>query len=234
MALRICEAVPDDQGALALLSTAWRVRGDGRHEALCMDPALVSPARIDTPEGWTDRAAFLADLKAALVERHMWHSHPIDQSLRHGSQTQEDLTRADTPAIRALFAALRPLIQRHLDGLGSGTDPLRRRMTDAFRIGAAWSVALRPGGYHKDHVHPQGWLSCAFYVDLPAAVAQGRQGWLALGRPGIATAVPLDPFRHIRPEPGMLILFPSYLWHGTEPFTGQEARLSVAFDILPD
>lgn len=37
----------------------------------------------------------------------------------------------------------------------------------------------------------------------------------------------------VRPEPGLLVLFPSYLWHGTEPFTSDQARLTIAFDALP-
>jgi hypothetical protein len=94
-------------------------------------------------------------------------------------------------------------------------------------------VLLRPGGYHTDHVHPCGWLSSAFHVDLPETVAQRPQGWLAFGRPGVPTAPALPPTRHVRPVPGQLILFPSYLWHGTEPFSGDAPRLTVAFDLLP-
>jgi hypothetical protein len=37
----------------------------------------------------------------------------------------------------------------------------------------------------------------------------------------------------VRPTVGMLVLFPSYFWHGTVPFTGSRARLTVAFDIVP-
>jgi hypothetical protein len=32
----------------------------------------------------------------------------------------------------------------------------------------------------------------------------------------------------------MLVLFPSYFWHGTVPFASEQARLTVAFDVLPD
>jgi hypothetical protein len=31
----------------------------------------------------------------------------------------------------------------------------------------------------------------------------------------------------------MLVLFPSYLWHGTVPFSAGEMRLTAAFDVLP-
>ncbi len=234
LAARIREAVPDDQGILALLTTAWRLTGDPRHDALCADPALVAGRMIEVPPGWADLPAFLGDLKATLEARHRWKTHPLEQSLRHGSQTQEDLTRADDPVLGALFTALKRVIADHIVEMGPGDDPVRGRAGQGLRLGGAWSVRLRPGGFHKDHVHPQGWLSSAFYVDLPDAVAEeGTQGWLAFGRPGIPTRPELGPIRSLQPRPGMIAIFPSYLWHGTEPFSGDQTRLTVAFDILP-
>jgi len=31
----------------------------------------------------------------------------------------------------------------------------------------------------------------------------------------------------------MLVLFPSYFYHRTEPFESQDQRISIAFDIVP-
>ncbi|WP_066775423.1 2OG-Fe(II) oxygenase family protein [Sphingomonas sp. CCH5-D11] len=233
LAERVVAAAPDDQAALALLATAWRLSGDTRHTLLCEDKALISHDLIPVPAGWSDRDAFLHELAGALRELHGWRSHPLGQSLRHGSQTQVDLTKVQVPVIQALFATLPVLIDAHVAGLGRGDDPVRRRIGVGWRIAGAWSVQLQPGGFHTDHVHPEGWLSSAFYVSLPKVVAREPEGWLAFGRPGIATTPPLEPFRRLRPEPGMLALFPSYLWHGTEPFSGEEPRLTVAFDIVP-
>jgi uncharacterized protein (TIGR02466 family) len=233
LAERIGAAAPDDQGVTALIATAWRLLGDPRHAALCDDPALVSMRRIEPPPGWATLDLFVGDLVATLRARHAWRTHPLDQSLRHGSQTQEDLSQVNHPVLRALFAALDGPICAHLAQLGTGSDPVRRRNTGGYRFAGAWSVLLRPGGYHTDHVHPRGWLSSAFYVDLPKAIAQEPQGWLAFGRPGVPTTPPLGPMRHVRPVAGQLVLFPSYLWHGTEPFRGDAPRLTVAFDILP-
>jgi len=39
---------------------------------------------------------------------------------------------------------------------------------------------------------------------------------------------------YVRPEPGHLALFPSYMWHGTVPFGGDRPRMTIAFDIAPD
>jgi hypothetical protein len=38
----------------------------------------------------------------------------------------------------------------------------------------------------------------------------------------------------VQPKPGLLALFPSYMWHGTEPFGGTEPRLTIAFDLVPN
>jgi hypothetical protein len=96
-------------------------------------------------------------------------------------------------------------------------------------------VRLRPNGFHADHVHPEGWLSSAFYVDLPQTMANavGREGWLMFGQPGVRTEPALGAEHFIEPEPGLLTLFPSYMWHGTVPFSGDRPRLAVAVDILP-
>ena len=58
-------------------------------------------------------------------------------------------------------------------------------------------------------------------------------GWLRLGRPGIVTQPALEPDFRVKPEPGKLVLFPSYMWHGVEPFESDAPRLTVAFDALP-
>lgn len=102
-----------------------------------------------------------------------------------------------------------------------------------FKVVRSWSVRLAPGGAHVDHLH-KAWISSAFYVALPAEVeAGGRAGWLRLGKPGLITTPPLEAERWIQPRPGMLALFPSSMWHGTEAFGDGAERLTIAFDVDP-
>jgi hypothetical protein len=96
-------------------------------------------------------------------------------------------------------------------------------------------VRLRRQGFHVNHIHPEGWISSAYYASVPAEVADQdrRSGWLKFGAPRFA--VPgLAPFLEVQPKPGRLVLFPSYLWHGTNPLLDDAPRLSVAFDAVPD
>ncbi|AND69018.1 hypothetical protein ATSB10_15640 [Dyella thiooxydans] len=39
----------------------------------------------------------------------------------------------------------------------------------------------------------------------------------------------------MQPQPDLLVLFPSWMWHGTLPFRGepQDRHLTIAFDLLP-
>lgn len=230
---RIRERWPLDQHGIGLLAVAWRLLDDPRYRELYDYRRVVGDYRIDTPDGWPSLEAYLADLGAALIRLHGFRTHPVGQSLRHGSQTQQNLARSDDPAIRAFFQAIDGPIRRHIAWLGAGDDPLRRRAAGGYAFSGLWSVRLRPGGFHISHLHQMGWLSSAFYVALPAAIDRRREGWIEFGRPGVPTAPALQAEHFIKPEPGRLVLFPSYMWHGTVPFSGEEPRLTIAFDLTP-
>ncbi|HME39237.1 MAG TPA: tetratricopeptide repeat protein [Steroidobacteraceae bacterium] len=240
-ALPHCEALlansPDDQYLIALQTTALRLLGDARYARLCDYERLVLRQQLDAPPPWPDVASFIADLKVSLNRMHDPHGHPLlFQSLRHGTETTFDLARSEDPVIVALFKSFAAPIHRYLEHVGQGTDALRRRNHGGWRFNGSWSVRLRTSGYHANHVHPRGWLSSACYIELPDCMADARSeaGILTFGEPGIATTPALSAEYSVRPSVGMLVLFPSYFWHGTVPFTGDQPRLTVAFDVVPD
>ncbi|MFT4054639.1 MAG: putative 2OG-Fe(II) oxygenase [Novosphingobium sp.] len=223
---------PLDQGLIAARWAAWRLLGDARADELYDYDRLVCAAAIEAPPGWANVAEYLANLLRALEALHGFRAHPLDQSLRDGTQTASNLLLSDNPALRAFPEAIAPVIEGYLKRLGDGHDVLRARRGNGRRFAGMWSVRLRPGGRHLPHVHPQGWISSAFYVDLPddAAAEEDKEGWLAFGQPGM---LDLDAQFHVRPQAGTLALFPSYMWHATVPFTANGLRTTVAFDIVP-
>jgi uncharacterized protein (TIGR02466 family) len=234
-ARRGLELAPEDQSLWGWAATAARAAGDPLHHELCDYPKMVGAYDLEAPAGWADIGAFLADLGAALDRIHLYDLHPSGQSLRHGSQTTYRLTGSDDPTIQAFFRAVDAPIRRHIESIGPGTGPLHSRRSDGYRISGAWSVRLRPGGFHKDHFHPEGWLSSAFYVQTPDAALEtpDRQGWIRFGQPPFRSDPPLPAEHFVRPKPGRLVLFPSYMWHGTVPFTTDEKRMTIAFDVAP-
>ena len=213
-------------------AVAWRLAGDQRWQWLEGDlDRLVSVIDL-TPE-----LPNIAQLDHTLRGLHRAKGEYLDQSVRGGSQTDGPLFSRIDPVIRRLRSAIVGAVERYVRNLPA-PDPdhplLAPRRDRRLRFSGSWSVLLRGGGHHSNHVHPQGWISSALYVALPpsAAGVSERAGWLTLGEPQKELGLDLAPCRHIEPRVGQLVLFPSWMWHGTIPFQSGE-RLTVAFDVKP-
>ncbi len=114
--------------------------------------------------------------------------------------------------------------------------PFLHRIPGDYRLNT-WATLVPEQGEINAHIHEEAWLSGAYYAELPPAMAAGREtraGWLELGRPsGELPAVPDEVMRHVEPAEGLLVLFPSYLFHRTLPFRGEGERISLSFDLEP-
>jgi len=209
------------------LSVAWRLLGDPRWQWLEGDPGFVGIYDL------ADSLPPLDALAARLRALHLTTRHPLDQSLRGGTQTEGDLFSRIEPEIVALRKAVVAAVERHVASLPPPLEghPLLLPRRGPIRFSGSWSVRLAGGGRHVDHYHPMGWISSALYISLPeeAERGTGEAGWLKLGEADVL-GLDLPPIRTVEPRPGRLILFPSYMWHGTRPFEGGE-RLAVAFDV---
>lgn len=231
-------ADPGNQEAWAYLGTAWRLMDDPREGWLCDHDRLIAMVEIEPPPGFTDQSDFLAALKSTLDRMHKAQREPIQQSLRGGSQTPGRLFGRRDPVLVAARASLLRGVERWLATLPTDdTHPFLMRKTRSVRIGGSWSVKLWSSGNHVNHIHPEGWISSAFYISLPpsmgSSTAGGQAGYIQFGQPPLELELGLPPRRVIRPEPGKLALFPSYMWHGTVPFDDNQPRITVAFDMTP-
>jgi len=88
---RALAIAPEDQGAFAILSVALRAAGDSRDEVLNDYENFVQVFELAPPEGYTDMDAFNRDLNAYLDRLHRDKRECIDQTLRRGTQTLDDL-----------------------------------------------------------------------------------------------------------------------------------------------
>jgi hypothetical protein len=204
--------------------------GDPRYRQLYDYDAFVWSSLLDTPKGWANLQAYLSDLASALDALHSDREHSSDQSLRHGRQTV-DILRQPHPALRALPEALDGPIRKRLTELGSGEDPVRSRNSGEYALQGLRSAKVHPGGDAADEVHAHGWLSSTCHVGT--LTPKRKEGWIKFGQPGIKTLPPLEPEHFVEPEPGLLVLFPSYMWHGAVPLAGETPRLTFAFDLVP-
>ncbi|MBV8975382.1 MAG: hypothetical protein JOY74_09680, partial [Sinobacteraceae bacterium] len=73
-----------------------------------------------------------------------------------------------------------------------------------------------------------------------------ESGLLSFVNPAVVSAMHVDPavanlrvpfapyIRHVRLEPGQLVLFPSWILHDVKPFQGEGERITVAFNCRFD
>ena len=231
------KAEPLDQNWLAFEATALRACDPDAYRALLDDGRLVREFTLPVPAGFANIEAFNQALLAALDAARPYQKRPLAQSLRGGNQTQNDLLHMESPAVKSYLKALRQPVAMYLDELTvPATHPVATRYAGNFRIAECWSVELQPGGFHVNHVHPRGWLSSAYYVDVPPTSSEEREqraGWIQFGKPPFPVVPPLDADMWIEPKAGSVVLFPSFVWHGTNPFTAGARRVTAPFDVLP-
>jgi Flp pilus assembly protein TadD len=224
----------DDQFLIANEALALRVLGDPAYRMLYDYDRLVRAYEIPAPRGFFTTQNFNASLAEVLRREHKTNAHPLDQYMHNGSQTGRSLLNASEPTLAAFTAAIEGAVRDYVSRLQpNAADPVGRRRTEKVRYASLWSARLTNEGYQPNHVHDRGWISSAYYVSvLPnERLHDVHAGHLKLGEPN-RPAAGCGPERFIEPEVGKLVLFPSYMWHGTVPFEGSE-RLSLAFDVLP-
>ncbi|MBA2588246.1 MAG: tetratricopeptide repeat protein [Alphaproteobacteria bacterium] len=236
----LCErglaSAPHHGSCLALLSIASRMLEDGRDESLNGYDTLVRSFDLEPPEGFSDMAAFNAELNGDLDRLHPNSRELIDQSLRGGTQTPGHLFPTGLALVAKLKQRIDQAVTRYIAELDEdAAHPLLSRRRRDFRYSGSWSSRLKDSGFHVNHIHPDGWISSCYYVSVPQAAKDetAKQGWIKFGEPPFDAALKQPVRRTIQPAPGRLILFPSYMWHGTVPFDDKAARTTIAFDVVP-
>ena len=230
------EANPLSQLWLAYEASALRLLGDAAYDELIDYQRHVRVYELPVPEGFDTLADFNAAFLTLLDEINPFEQYPLKRSLRGGIQTPQDLCTNPHPLLQSYFKALDAPIRDYMAQLGTQADhPSAMRNSGDYRFHIGWAVRLGSGGHHVNHIHPKGWISSAYYVSVPEEVASGEDkgGWIKFGEPPFRTE-PVLPAEHwVQPKAGMLVLFPSFLWHGTEPIHDGSFRVTAPFDLVP-
>ena len=231
----LCQLEPNHQGWWTILSTAYRMCGDRQayarlcnydlvHISSLVNHSAASPLPVD----------FNQHLLQLLHQLHCNNRAPLGLSLQNGSQTFENIFDRHDLLLKQLQNEILREAKLFIESLKKQAGhPFLSRLSSALQFQGSWSVLLRDSGFHKSHFHPMGWLSGVYYIDIPKAVDTDGQGWLVFGKADIPN-VPADYDYAIKPVAGNLVLFPSFMWHGTNPFHDSTHRITIAFDLIPE
>ena len=220
---------------LCYLALAYAALGDHDRARHLVDPdSQVMITELPVPEGFDTLDSFNRQLVADVTGHSTLVWEPGGKTTRGGAQTG-DLLQRPTPAIEAFESALRQAIDNVLESLEPQPDhPHLRHPPGEYGLNI-WGTVLQESGRQLSHIHASAWLSGVYYAELPDSTgADDAAGWIEFGRAGYDLPEPDGiATRMVEPKVGRLVLFPSFLFHRTVPFTGADRRISVAFDLIP-
>lgn len=245
---RLDQALAAAEGCLAIepyCQNGWAYRGSAlqilekpaEFERFLKLDDVVWTARLTAPPQFADLAAFNAALEEAVRTHPTLVWEPFQRVSYGGSVTGDMMIRPER-TMQAFERALRQAIDALRDSLpDDASHPFLSRKPKRYRVTVVASI-LREGGWHPTHTHEGAWLSGCYYVRTPSSLSRddgGWSGWIEFGRPDCRLPAGFEPpVSAVMPEPGLAVFFPSYLFHGTIPFKGEEERIGIAFDVYPE
>lgn len=229
---------PGHAGALAFRYAAFLQGGQKKEaESLVAFDSLFHAETVQPPAGFVDGAAFnAAVVGGVLAHPSLIHRH-AGVSVRLGRHSAHLTDSASRPLALALDAIVRRAVHGYVNAVALPPNHAFRCAPDiAISHVNIWAVVMDRGGHELPHIHPKAWLSGVYYAQVPDSTARSdgrRSGWIGFGRlPDMYPLAVTPALRWVRPEEGLLILFPSYFFHETVPLADDDVRVSIAFDIF--
>lgn len=158
---------------------------------------------------------------------------PQGKTTRKGFQSPADLFASPTGLLADLDRLIKDKVENYRGEFASENCGFMEFFPNELSL-SGWAVRLLEGGHQSEHIHPGGWLSGVFYLQLPK-VDNRDEGAIEFGLWGYNYPILNEnyPKQRYYPKEGNLVLFPSSLFHRTIPFRSNEERVSIAFDLTP-
>jgi len=231
-----------DVRALALKTLALAELGRTAEERWLSDPdRLLHVHRLaDLGYSADEVAALNRGLSEFASNEPSLREDPPEYATRKAWHSTTNLADQRNDALAALKRFIDHAFEQRLGGLSREDEahPFVRGAPRKYHLDL-WAIKMRGGGTLLPHIHTEGWLSGVYYVDVPRIVDDpnaGRAGWLNIGTSRTDIKLTKEPLtRLVKPEPGLMVTFPSYFWHDTVPLPADNEgqRLCLAFDLHP-
>jgi tetratricopeptide (TPR) repeat protein len=226
---------PGDGGVLAAKSIALNEAGNSDEFNVLVDiERFVRPMKLETPSSFPDMDAFNKSLAKHVIRHPTLVTSPSSHTTRLGKQTGTINAGSKGP-IAAFENLIAQGITTYMNSVSECVShPIVAHSPKQYNL-SVWGTVLEGEGYQAPHIHPSGWLSGVYYVQVPQVANDGgNDGWIEFGQPGPEYHFSAEPnLQLLKPEPGLMVMFPSYMFHRTIPFESNETRISIAFDVVP-
>jgi uncharacterized protein (TIGR02466 family) len=139
----------------------------------------------------------------------------------------------DLPARDPAFADLVKLLNRHVAAFAEAS---HMELPRKLEVDSLWVNLMKPGGTHSGHLHPHSVVSGTFYVAVPPGSGglkiEDPRLPMMMAAPTRYPDAPEDshPFIYAEPQPGMVLLWESWLRHEVPPSAAKGERISISFN----
>ena len=232
---RFLDSYPYNSAIVSCKAIALGELGENAAERRIMNfDRFIQAIAIEPPPDFTDLPAFNAGIAKAIRDHQTLDFEPPGLATAAGYQTGAMLDQP-TGAIRSLAAVIGRAVRGYIENLPNDPQHLFVANAPTRWTLNGWGVILQEQGHQRPHIHPRGWLSGVYYVHIPKSIGtELQQGWIEFGRPPENFGCRADHETTRRqPQTGRMLLFPSYVYHNTIPYTDSENCISFAFDVLP-
>jgi len=155
--------------------------------------------------------------------------------LYYGIQSAGNLLKRPEPSFQQLAELIRKKIEEYRAHYAEVDCELIRAFPDKMDFSSSWYLKMNKGGHLTSHIHEEGWISGCVYLVLPQNKQEVTEGAFEYGTHG--DGYPQNhtefPSHIVVQQVGDIVLFPSSLFHRTIPFSSDEERVCVAFDLRP-
>jgi len=174
-------------------------------------------------------AQLLNDIKLAEVEK------KIQGRLVNGDQSSGNLFKREEASFRAIGHLIEQAIERYRQTFANEQCEFVKSFPKKTEFASSWFVRMQQGGHLTSHIHEDGWVSGALYLSLPTDKKHEHEGSIELSTHGDDYPKKHNnfPTKTIAPSVGDIVMFPSSVFHRTIPFTSNEERICIAFDLKP-
>jgi uncharacterized protein (TIGR02466 family) len=193
-------------------------------EVTSVFPTLIGRSRVPDAESMNE------ELRTLILDEEAKYSS-LGRSNVGGWHSRPDFLRRPEEVVGALTNWVTWAVKRMVDatagpGVFNGTPAV-----------SGWATICRAGAYHAPHSHPDSAWSGVYYIDAGTPSANRplsgvlefldpRAGAEAVTAPGDPYG---EPFR-VRPQSGLIVVFPSWLFHWVHPYEGRTPRIALSFN----
>ena len=199
---------------------------------------LIDPSRWFLEKRLPVTGDFNRRLAAELLAEKSATTLPLTKATSGSGTRVGQLELVGGPAAQELLSHIRAAVEAYVEERTAiAAHPMIAYRPASVALNS-WALKVHHDGHETWHLHPAGWISGVYYVEFPRIERSedGHPGAIEFGSNpfGRKRTDSAWPSWHVTPEPGLLLLFPSYYAHRTWPTGVDDPRICVAFDVMPD